>query len=207
MNRKQIILLAIIAVVDLLILGGLALILLRPSGLPAARTFQPDLSNYPPTWTPTTSATPAPTWTTNPTWTLEPTHTPAPTRPRQPTATPMPTFIPPKLGSVGPLQLASIGMGWRSYYTFLEIQFTNTSTATQQVSPLDFTCVLTSGAELPAIQVDEQGKPAAYTLEPGGAEVVVVRCVAEKDAPLKHVLYKPSWDKGKGLEIPFQKGF
>jgi hypothetical protein len=207
MNRKQIIVLAVIAVVDLLILGGLAVIVMRPSRPPVAHTYWPDFSSYPPTWTPTVTSMPMPTWTVNPTWTLEPTGTPAPTRPRRPTATPVPTFVPPELGSSGPLQLAYVGMGWRRYYTFLEIQFTNTSTGTQQVSHEDFTCVLSSGEELQAIQLDERGEPAMYTLEPEGAALVVVRCEAKKDAPLEHVLYKPSWARGQGLEIPFRQGF
>jgi hypothetical protein len=207
MSRKQIILLSAISVVDLLVLGGLAVIVMRPYEPSVAPTFRPDLSSYPPTWTPTATAEPAPTWTINPTWTLEPSGTPAPTRAPRPTATRVPTFVPPELGSIGPLQLAYVGMGWRRYYTFLEIQFTNTSTGTYQVGHKDFTCLLSSGEELQAVQLDEQGEPAVYTLEPEGEAMVVVRCEAKKDARLEQVLYKPPWAGNRVLKIPFRQGF
>mgnify|MGYP006278155681 CR=1 FL=1 len=92
MSRNQKLILGVLAIVDLIVIGGLAAIVIGSMRQPMAPTLMPTptLTVTPldiPTWTPTATSTPAPTLLPQPTRTPRPTRTPFPTA----TATPLPT--------------------------------------------------------------------------------------------------------------------
>jgi len=90
MSRKQWLVVAVLALADVIVLGAMAFVVIRslmypqPASAPIptpAASLQPTATS-PPTWTPTLSPTP------------QPTHTPRPTSTPTETPTPWPTFTP-----------------------------------------------------------------------------------------------------------------
>lgn len=97
LTRTQKWILLVLAVLDIVVIGGLAAIVLtspRPAHLAPAPTATQPAPEAPPTWTPTPTTTPRPTLLTRPTNTPTPTASPYPT-PVTPTPTVTPTRVPP----------------------------------------------------------------------------------------------------------------
>ncbi len=99
MSRNQKLLLGILAVLDLIVIAGLAVVVI--SGLQR----QPMVPTVVPTPTMTVTPLDIPTWTPTTTSTPAPTLLPQPTRTPRPTRTPFPTSTPTPLPTPGPVEL------------------------------------------------------------------------------------------------------
>ncbi|MGC9521637.1 MAG: hypothetical protein ACP5HG_07110 [Anaerolineae bacterium] len=94
LNQTQKIILLVLAVLDVVVIGGMAAIVITSRGAPAdpapvASPTKP-LLTLAPTWTATVTTTPRPTLPSRPTNTPRATRTPVPTATETPTATPLP---------------------------------------------------------------------------------------------------------------------